>query len=92
MFPIAHFIPKKGLSTRAIKSYDASFRSRAALNVHGDIAALKYIRGKYEEAVRIYESVIWRYGEQEWGSIENSLLIKCADSQKRLGKANQNTG
>ncbi|RCH83507.1 hypothetical protein CU097_000946, partial [Rhizopus azygosporus] len=78
-----------GLSTRAIKSYDASFRSRAALNVHGDIAALKYIRGKYEEAVRIYESVIWRYGEQEWGSIENSLLIKCADSQKRLGKANQ---
>lgn len=30
-----------GLSTRAIKSYDASFRSRAALNVHGDIAALK---------------------------------------------------
>lgn len=30
-----------GLSTRAIKSYDASYRSRAALNVHGDIAALK---------------------------------------------------
>jgi hypothetical protein len=30
-----------GLSTRAIKSYDASFRSKAALNVHGDIAALK---------------------------------------------------
>lgn len=29
------------LSTRAIKSYDASGRSRAALSVHGDIAALK---------------------------------------------------
>ncbi|CAO3645018.1 unnamed protein product [Mucor fragilis] len=78
-----------GLSTRAIKSYDASFRSRAALNVHGDIAALKYIREKYEEAVRIYESMIWRYGEHEWSSIENSLLIKCADSQQRLGKADQ---
>ncbi|OBZ90744.1 Trafficking protein particle complex subunit 10 [Choanephora cucurbitarum] len=78
-----------GLSTRAIKSYDASFRSRAALNVHGDIAALKYIREKYEEAVRIYESMIWRYGEQEWCSIENSLLINCADSQKRLGKFDQ---
>ncbi|KAI8636445.1 Cullin family-domain-containing protein [Parasitella parasitica] len=78
-----------GLSTRAIKSYDASFRSRAALNVHGDIAALKYIREKYEEAVRIYESMIWRYGEHEWSAIENSLLIKCADSQRRLGKADQ---
>ncbi|KAG2194871.1 hypothetical protein INT47_002665 [Mucor saturninus] len=78
-----------GLSTRAIKSYDASYRSRAALNVHGDIAALKYIREKYEEAVRIYESMIWRYGEHEWSSIENSLLIKCADSQRRLGKADQ---
>ncbi|CAO3657560.1 unnamed protein product [Mucor hiemalis] len=78
-----------GLSTRAIKSYDASYRSRAALNVHGDIAALKYIREKYEEAVRIYESMIWRYGEHEWSSIENSLLIKCADSQRRLGKTDQ---
>ncbi|KAG0746394.1 hypothetical protein G6F57_006570 [Rhizopus arrhizus] len=78
-----------GLSTRAIKSYDASLRSKAALNVHGDIAALKYIREKYEEAVRIYESIICRYGEQEWSSIENSLLIKCADSQRRLGKNNQ---
>ncbi|CEP10929.1 hypothetical protein [Parasitella parasitica] len=78
-----------GLSTRAIKSYDASFRSRAALSVHGDIAALKYIREKYEEAVRIYESMIWRYGEHEWSAIENSLLIKCADSQRRLGKADQ---
>ncbi|RCI03830.1 hypothetical protein CU098_007459 [Rhizopus stolonifer] len=78
-----------GLSTRAIKSYDASFRSKAALNVHGDIAALKYIREKYEEAVRIYESMIWRYGEQEWCSIENSLLTKCADSQQRLGRYDQ---
>ncbi|GAA5815085.1 hypothetical protein MFLAVUS_008591 [Mucor flavus] len=78
-----------GLSTRAIKSYDVSYRSRAALNVHGDIAALKYIREKYEEAVRIYESMIWRYGEHEWSSIENSLLIKCADSQNRLGKVDQ---
>ncbi|KAI9245959.1 Cullin family-domain-containing protein [Sporodiniella umbellata] len=75
--------------TRASKSYDASLRSRAALNVHGDIAALKYIRGKYEEAVRIYESIIWKYGEHDWSSIENSLLIKCADSQKRLGKNSQ---
>lgn len=33
--------------------------------------------------------MIWRYGEQEWSSIENSLLIKCADSQQRLGKADQ---
>jgi hypothetical protein len=47
------------------------------------------IRGKYEEAVRIYESIIWRYGEHEWSSIENSLLIKCADSQCRLGRSNQ---
>jgi hypothetical protein len=47
------------------------------------------IRGKYEEAVRIYESMIWRYGEHEWSSIENSLLIKCADSQQRLGKTDQ---
>ena len=37
----------------------------------------------------IYESVIWRYGQQDWGSIENSLLIKCADSQLRLGKIDQ---
>ncbi|KAF7731993.1 hypothetical protein EC973_007098 [Apophysomyces ossiformis] len=64
------------LSTRSIKSYDASSRSRAALTVHGDIAALKYVREKYDEAVRIFESMIWRYGEQEWSSIENSLLIK----------------
>lgn len=47
------------------------------------------IREKYEEAVHFYESMIWRYGEQEWSSIENSLLIKCADSQRRLGKADQ---
>lgn len=47
------------------------------------------IREKYEEAVRIYESMIWRYGEHEWSSIENSLLIKCADSQHRLGKVDQ---
>lgn len=47
------------------------------------------IREKYEEAVRIYESMIWRYGEHEWSSIENSLLIKCADSQQRLGKVDQ---
>lgn len=33
--------------------------------------------------------MIWRYGEHEWSSIENSLLIKCADSQRRLGKADQ---
>lgn len=46
-------------------------------------------RDKLDEAVRIYESVIWRYGEQDWGSIENSLLIKCADSQRRLGKIDQ---
>ncbi|KAI8340503.1 trafficking protein particle complex subunit 10 [Chlamydoabsidia padenii] len=72
------------LSTRAIKSYDASSRSRAALSVHGDIAALKYTRQKYDEAVRIFESMIWRYGEQDWSFIENNLLIKCADSQKRL--------
>ncbi|KAI8982642.1 Cullin family-domain-containing protein [Pilobolus umbonatus] len=78
-----------GLSTRAIKSYDECFRSRAALNVHGDIAALKYIRGKYDEAVRIYESMIWNYGQHEWSAIENSLLIKCADSQCRLGKSDQ---
>ncbi|KAI8148730.1 trafficking protein particle complex subunit 10, partial [Fennellomyces sp. T-0311] len=77
------------LSTRAIKSYDASYRPRAALTVHGDIAALKYTRDKLDEAVRIFESMIWRYDEQEWGSIENSLLIKCADSQQRLGKTDQ---
>ncbi|CDH50087.1 hypothetical protein RO3G_08432 [Lichtheimia corymbifera JMRC:FSU:9682] len=77
------------LSARAIKSYDVSFRPRAALTVHGDIAGLKYTRDKLDEAVRIYESVIWRYGEQDWGSIENSLLIKCADSQRRLGKIDQ---
>ncbi|CAO3653789.1 unnamed protein product [Cunninghamella echinulata] len=77
------------LSTRAIKSYDASGRSRAALSVHGDIAALKYVREKYDEAVRIFESMIWRYGEQDWSFIENSLLIKCADSQKRLERTDQ---
>ncbi|KAI9499327.1 trafficking protein particle complex subunit 10 [Zychaea mexicana] len=77
------------LSTRAIKSYDACHRPKAALTVHGDIAALKYTRDKLDEAVRIYESMIWRYDEQEWGSIENSLLIKCADSQQRLGKTDQ---
>ncbi|KAI8089523.1 trafficking protein particle complex subunit 10 [Halteromyces radiatus] len=77
------------LSTRAIKSYDSSGRSRAALGVHGDIAALKYTREKYDEAVRIFESMIWRYGEQDWSFIENSLLVKCADSQKRLNKINQ---
>ncbi|ORZ25693.1 trafficking protein particle complex subunit 10 [Absidia repens] len=77
------------LSTRAIKSYDASGRSRAALSVHGDIAALKYTREKYDEAVRIFESMIWRYGEQDWSIIENSLLIKCAGSQKRLNKTDQ---
>jgi hypothetical protein len=33
--------------------------------------------------------MIWRYGEHEWSSIENSLLIKCADSQRRLGRADQ---
>lgn len=33
--------------------------------------------------------MIWRYGEHEWSSIENSLLIKCADSQRRLGKFDQ---
>ena len=47
------------------------------------------IRDKLDEAVRIFESMIWRYDEQDWGSIENSLLIKCADSQKRLGKTDQ---
>ncbi|KAI7848995.1 trafficking protein particle complex subunit 10 [Circinella umbellata] len=77
------------LSTRGIKSYDACYRPRAALTVHGDIAALKYIRDKLDEAVRIFESMIWRYDEQDWGSIENSLLVKCADSQKRLGKTDQ---
>ncbi|ORX57413.1 hypothetical protein DM01DRAFT_1334038 [Hesseltinella vesiculosa] len=77
------------LSTRAIKSYDASGRSRAGLSVHGDIASLKYIREKYDEAVRIFESVIWRYGEQDWSFIENGLLIKCADSQKRLLRIDQ---
>lgn len=39
--------------------------------------------------MRIYESMIWRYGEHDWSSIENSLLIKCADSQKKLGKTDQ---
>ncbi|KAI8062176.1 trafficking protein particle complex subunit 10 [Gongronella butleri] len=77
------------LSTRAIKSYDASSRARAALSVHGDIAALKYVREKYDEAVRIFESMIWRYEEQDWSFIENGLLIKCADSQKRLSQNNQ---
>ncbi|KAI9318228.1 trafficking protein particle complex subunit 10 [Dichotomocladium elegans] len=77
------------LSARAIKSYDASHRPRAAVTVHGDIAGLKYVRDKLDEAVRIYESVIWRYGEQGWGSIENSLLVKCADAQLRLGKIDQ---
>ncbi|KAI8372825.1 trafficking protein particle complex subunit 10 [Radiomyces spectabilis] len=81
-----------GLSTRAIKSYDASYRPRAALNVHGDIAALKYVREKYDEAVRIFDSMIWRYGEQDWSAIENTLLVKCADSQKRLGKTDQYLG
>lgn len=47
------------------------------------------IRGKLEEAVRIYESIIWRYDEQNWGCIENSLLEKCADAQKKLGKTDQ---
>lgn len=46
-------------------------------------------RGKLEEAVRIFDSVIWRYEEQDWGSIENSLLEKCADAQKRLGRVDQ---
>lgn len=46
-------------------------------------------RGKLEEAVRIFDSVIWRYEEQDWGSIENSLLEKCADAQKRLGRIDQ---
>ncbi|KAI9243615.1 trafficking protein particle complex subunit 10 [Phascolomyces articulosus] len=77
------------LSTRAIKSYDTCYRPRAALTVHGDIAALKYTRDKLEDAVMIFESLIRRYDEQDWGSIENSLLVKCADSQKRLGKTDQ---
>lgn len=46
-------------------------------------------RGKLDEAVRIYESMIWRYDEQNWGCIENSLLEKCADAQKKLGKTDQ---
>ncbi|KAI9486248.1 MAG: trafficking protein particle complex subunit 10 [Benjaminiella poitrasii] len=78
-----------GLSTRVIQSYDISRRTRAALSVHGDIAALKYVRGKDEECVRIYESMIWRYGEESWNAIENSLLVKCADAQRRLGHIDQ---
>ncbi|KAI7906306.1 trafficking protein particle complex subunit 10 [Cokeromyces recurvatus] len=78
-----------GLSTRVIKCYDQSNRARAALSVHGDIAALKYVRGKDEECVRIFESMIWRYGEDGWNAIENSLLIKCADAQRRLGRIDQ---
>ncbi|RUS22450.1 LOW QUALITY PROTEIN: hypothetical protein BC937DRAFT_89085 [Endogone sp. FLAS-F59071] len=73
------------LSTRAIKSYDACGRTRAALHVHGDIASLKYVRQKYDEAVRIFESMTRRYGEQGWNTIENCLLLKCADAQKQLG-------
>jgi hypothetical protein len=33
--------------------------------------------------------MIWRYGEQDWSFIENNLLIKCADSQKRLDRIDQ---
>jgi hypothetical protein len=50
---------------------------------------LNSTREKYDEAVRIFESMIWRYGEQDWSIIENSLLIKCAGSQKRLNKIDQ---
>ncbi|KAI7870261.1 trafficking protein particle complex subunit 10 [Spinellus fusiger] len=78
----------KALSSRAIKGYDVSSRPRAALSVHGDIAALRYARGNYEESVDIFEPMIKQYDQEEWWSIENSLLIKCADSQKRLGKIN----
>ncbi|OAD74957.1 hypothetical protein PHYBLDRAFT_186589, partial [Phycomyces blakesleeanus NRRL 1555(-)] len=66
------------LSTRATKGYIISNRSKAALSVHGDIAALKYVRGKYEEAVEIFEPMIKQFGREDWGSIENSLLIKSS--------------
>ncbi|KAH8547567.1 trafficking protein particle complex subunit 10 [Umbelopsis sp. PMI_123] len=77
------------LSTRAIKGYDQSNRVRSALCAHGDIAAFKFAREKYDEAARILDSMTWRYGDQHWSYIENALLRKCAEAQKRLGNTRQ---
>lgn len=31
----------------------------------------------------------WRYGDQSWSYIENALLRKCAEAQKKLGNTRQ---
>lgn len=77
------------LSTRAIKGYDLSNRVRSALCAHGDIASFKFAREKYDEAARILDSMTWRYGDQSWSYIENALLRKCAEAQKKLGNTRQ---
>jgi hypothetical protein len=46
-------------------------------------------REKYDEAARILDSMTWRYGDQHWSYIENALLRKCAEAQKRLGNTRQ---
>ncbi|CAJ0841033.1 1182_t:CDS:10 [Entrophospora sp. SA101] len=62
------------LTNRALKAYEGSTRLRSSLRLQADVAALQFHRKNYDSAVKLMEDLPWRYNEQGWTLVENTLL------------------
>ncbi|CAJ0887201.1 6593_t:CDS:2, partial [Entrophospora sp. SA101] len=72
------------LTNRALKAYEGSTRLRSSLRLQADVAALQFHRKNYDSAVKLMEDLPWRYNEQGWTLVENTLLVNYAACQKDL--------
>ncbi|KAI9097282.1 hypothetical protein DFS34DRAFT_621113 [Phlyctochytrium arcticum] len=77
------------VTSRAVKSCELSGHTRTMWLLKGDIAHLYYSRERLQEAVAIWDSMVYKYSANGWTGLDLLVMEKLAICQKKLQRTTQ---